>query len=75
MLGPIEIKMVALPKKADPAFGSENPADYTQFEELWDIMEDAVANIEYDVVPTDWRTIPELDDDPDDELFGEDVSN
>jgi hypothetical protein len=52
-------------KKEKPV--SENPADYTQFEELWDIMEDAVANIEYDEVPTDWRTIPELGDDPDDE--------
>lgn len=52
-------------KKEKPV--SENPDDYTQFEELWDIMEDAVANIEYDIVPTDWRTIPELDDDPDDE--------
>jgi hypothetical protein len=46
---------------------SENPADYTQFEELWDIMEEAVNSHTYDVVPTDWRTIPELGDDPDDE--------
>lgn len=46
---------------------SENPDDYTQFEELWDIMEDAVANIEYDVVPRDWRTMPELDYDPDED--------
>jgi DNA topoisomerase-1 len=52
-------------KKADS--GTESPDDYTQFEELWDIMEEAVANIEYDEVPTDWRTIPELDNDPDDE--------
>ena len=37
------------------------------FEELWEIMEDAVENISYDRVPQDWRTMPELGDDPDDE--------
>lgn len=56
-------------KKEKPV--SVNPADYTQFEELWDIMEEAVDSHTYDVVPTDWRTIPELDDDPDDELVGD----
>jgi len=50
-----------------PEAGSEDPADYTSFEELWDIMEDAVENIAYDFVPRDWRTMPELGDDPDDE--------
>lgn len=64
------MRLAAMAKKSRP--GSENPDDYTQFEELWDIMEDAVANIEYDVVPTDWRTIPELGDDPDEEEIDSD---
>jgi len=59
----IEIEREAMTKKEDAV--SENPDDYIQFEELWDIMEEAVASIEYDEVPTDWRTIPELGDDPD----------
>ena len=37
------------------------------FEELWEIMEEAVESISFDRVPRDWRTMPELNDDPDDE--------
>jgi len=37
------------------------------FEEIWDVMEEAVESISFDEVPRDWRTMPELNDDPDDE--------